>query len=368
MKAKILSPSSIDRYLNCPKSLKLYIDRVQQRPSSSGNVGTVFHLGMEAYVDYGYKMPFKEALHQILYEENKAYPPAIINEAVEIAEEWLKLYPMPPKEDIHATEISFGPPGTTLAGKKVKSEVSFESGLQLRGIIDLVWIDNGTIVVGDYKTQKSWLTPDELSTKIQAMAYALVVHQFNEAAPIRVEFYLVRYPENGPVVWVPQDEDFAEMEQILWNYQRIIRNDKLAEANPGMMCRWCSYNYMCQEYKDWAHVNGDPEMWETMDIDTLVDELEDWYSRHKASEDTYKDIKMRAKLVMERDNINKVGRWSLTRRMTTSYRDEVAGEVAGLGGRSKLTSDKKAELKPYEVITWGEPTLQCNWREKRVKK
>lgn len=364
MKADILSPSGLDTYITCPKSFEFKVNRVPQRPSTGGHVGTVFHLAMESLIDCGYALSYKDALRHILLEQDQVFHPSVIVEAIEIGEKFLKFNPLPRMEDIYATEATFGPPGATLAGKPVSAEIDFKTGLRMRGIIDIVWLDNGTIVVGDYKTQRAWVSPEQLAQKVQAMAYALVVHHINPKASVRVEFYMARYPEDGPVVWAPDPDSFDDIEKLLWSYQLKIRKDADPVATPTQFCRWCNWSYTCKPYKNWAKVaNGNSQLWEVQDLPTLVKELDTFYNISKATEKTTEMLRERVQNIMERENIDEYGRWNLTRTQRNEYLPEAEPIIASLGGRKNLSKEDKIRLKPYQHKVWTAPSLKCNWRK-----
>lgn len=357
--AEILSPSKIDMYLACPARYYHKVEAgTRELPSKAFLVGSCFHDAAEKMTKSKYTMDLKEAMIWCIANK-KAYSRAVQLEALRIGEKWLATGPLPPIHKVIAVEESFGPPGSTIRGKPVHTGITFDSGLKLRGIIDIVWEDaDNTIVVGDYKTQWSPITDEDLAAKTQAMAYALAMHKVTKGSRnIRVEFYMIRWPEGGPVVWAPLEEDYAEMEEYLRAVQLRIQKDTTHLALPSLDCRWCDFNYTCPEFLHWAGAKPpDKSIWHTMETDELAQEYDVWNARMLATKrvnDQLKDILVE---VMSRDNLRKIGNFQLDRKVKRQWDEEGEAMLKKYGG--ELPPFLAIEMSSHQRVTYGKPFLR----------
>jgi len=242
----------------------------------------------------------------------------------------------------------------------------------IHGIIDLLWVDNGTLVIGDYKTSRSYMTDADLSTKLQAQLYATAVHQIRPDLPLRVEFYMIRHPENGPVVWVPEEDSFERIEKQLYAYQTKINEDETFEAIPSEDCKWCEYNYCCKTFKNWImstpskeeSENGREEryrLWENMGVIELLGELDEWHGKFISAKNIVEDLKKFARESMERENQQKLGGWKITRTARSEYHPSVQALIAQYGGLNKIKYNHPElydELEQFKKTKWGKPHLR----------
>jgi len=336
-----------------------------QRPTTSWQVGSASHDFLERYVNSldtetgKYSMTVDEAIQFSLSLHH--YRPHVVREASELIKSWLNHpnNPLPSPSKIIATELSFGPKGDKIRGRSVHEHVHFESGLQIHGIIDILWEDdNGTIIVGDYKSQRSWITPQDLENKVQAMCYALAIHKMFPERPLRVEFYLLRYP-NNPIVWAPTEDSFTEMENILLGYQRRILSDTDYVATPGKGCKWCEYNYTCKAFQAWSTVEPENNpLWYNMPLEDLMPALDEWFDRYTSVKNVYDEIKSLAHEHMDRMNLKEEGNWKITRKSYHNYADEVQSIIWEHGGVKNLPPELKADLSPWKQTSFGRPFLK----------
>ncbi len=352
----------MDAYLGCPEKYRhRYEADTIPRPVFTANVGSAFHQAIEVYVKSKYTMTFSEAMYWSI-ANIETFPPSVIKEALEIGSKWLSEGPLPPVERIFGAEVSFAPPGKYLRGKKPHNEIKFDSGLAVHGYIDMIYEDGDTIVVVDYKTQRSWISPEQLSAKIQAMTYALVAHRITNR-PIRVEFHMIRYPEDGAVVWVPEPDKWSEIEEILSAYQTAIRLDEHPEARPDEDCRWCPYNYACKDYQTWAENAPVRKMWENMSLNERIEDLNEWHARFSVARDSTNKLKELVLNEMQIRNIDQIGRWRINRKAKSTWAPEAAAIIAQYGGLSHVPSRIQIELRKYKSTTYGKPYLFKVWKK-----
>jgi len=366
MKADTLSPSAIDTYLQCPEKFRHRYDAgTQARPSTSYMVGSLFHDAIESYIDSKYEWTFEQSINYVLEHVN-AYQPKVVKEALRIGNNFLAQQRLPPIDKVFGTEISFAPTGRKIRGNIAHSHVDFPSGLRLYGIIDMIYMDGDTVVVADWKTQKSWITPDDLAVKVQAMAYALVVHTITNR-PVRVEFILVRYPEEGPVVWIPEDDDFGRIEEMLLAYQRRIQADVTpVQAKPSDMCRFCEYNYTCTPYQNWAAKDPpNAALWETMTLGEKAEELDKWEDIFSASKGAREHLKGLMQREMEWQHIDAIGHWKIKRIGKTEYQPAAQLIIDQYGGMENVPAEYRAQLENFKRRKLSKPFLQRDWRTRK---
>lgn len=361
MKADILSPSAMKQYLTCP--LQYWHQReagTTARPSYNWRVGSCFHQAMEVYVKSKYQMTFEAAMDWSI-ANIEAFSPDVRAEALIIGKRWLnsKNNPLPHPRKVIATEETFGPPGTKLWGKPVHAGVSFPSGLSIRGIIDLVWQDGNTIVIGDYKTTWLRMDNDDLPHDVQAIAYAVATKALT-GRPVRVEFYMIRYPENGPVIWTPTEEEFESMENYLLAIQRKIRQDTEPDARPSLDCRYCAFNYACKSFETWASIKK-PKVWNLRELTEILNLYDEWYDRHMASKTVKDDLKDLALGIMSREHIDRItldsgAVFKIDRRATHTWAKEVQHIVNKYDGN--LPPQLALELSQHKRIRYGKPYLR----------
>lgn len=353
----------MDKYLSCPLRFKHYNKGTTARPSSSYKVGSCCHHALEVYVDSKGSMDIEEAMnYATTYVQ--AFKPNVVKEALKILKIWISHLNLPSPEKIIGTEIRFGPHNSNIRGLPVHEGVEFDSGLKIHGIIDILWNDNGTVVIGDYKSSRQYMTDQDLSTKLQAQLYATAIHQIRPDVPIRVEFYMLRYPENGPVIWVPEEGQFKEIEKQLHAYQKRISEDQTFEPQPSEECKWCEYNYCCTAFKLWtkpSDENGGYKLWEMMGVLELVDELDEWFGKYISTKRVVDDIKSLLQEHMERANIEKTANWKITRKSYPQYHEDVAPLIARYGGMTKIRKEYPelyTELQSFKSTKWGRPFLR----------
>jgi len=360
-----ISPTRLERFLQCPRSFKFYQDGITQRPSNNWKVGSCCHEALEVYVDSldrknnRFTMTIDEAMAYSI-EFVKPFKPGVVDHSMDILKKWLSFNPLPEPRKIIATEMRFGPKGTKLRGKELHEYIKFENDLAVHGIVDILWEDDdGTIVIGDYKTSRQWLTNDELGGKIQAQLYAAAINNIMPERKCRVEFYMIRYPQNGPVVWVPEPYEFENIERNLRAYQLAVEREQNFEAEPSDFCKWCSYNYTCHAFKTWSSVEPkNSKLWENMGLIELSTELDNYFAKYIATKKVVDNIKDLLQTHMDRDHLDQVGNWKVTRKSYKNYDDEVAPLIAEYGGINKCPPEMRLELEDFKKTSWGRPFLK----------
>lgn len=133
-------------------------------------------------------------------------------------------------------------------------------GQRLFGFIDRVdKIDDETIEIIDYKTNRMLFEREELEHDIQVSIYALVAERlWPWAKKVRFKFEMIRHG-------VAQ-EATRTRDDITATRRYLVDTAKLMEQTPrkwsgttSVLCGWCNHRTDCSEYQD-ALVNGAGEM------------------------------------------------------------------------------------------------------------
>ncbi len=358
MYAEILSPTKMDMYLTCPERYWHTVEAgTTEKHSFSAHVGSCFHEAMEVYVKARYKTDFSNCVDWVIANV-EPFSKSVRDEAIRIAERWIYHDDthLPRFEKISAVEESFGPPDSTIRGKPINAAIKFDSGLKVRGIIDIVWEDGDTIVVGDYKTQRYMIDSEDLAAKTQAQLYALAIHKLT-GRMIRVEFYMIRYPEGGPVVWAPKEEDYPDIESYLWAIQNRIRNDSTHVAQPSLECRWCPFNYTCKPFDMWhTAAPGNEPLPATLELEAIVAKYDEWNAKRITAAKMEDDFKHAALQVMSQEHIDRCGKFKVTRRAKRNYDQQ--GQIILAENDGKIPPHMAVTMSQHQFTTYGKPYLQ----------
>jgi CRISPR/Cas system-associated exonuclease Cas4 (RecB family) len=200
MERKMLSPTSINTYLRCPRKYYLkYIKGLKERPSIYLIRGKAVHDTIVQFhkIDSNNLSDFGKMKTDILSIFNRTWieqegeiqkfglPEGIINEFYQESEEmligWLKSHIKAAKE----------------GQSKPETEVKLFSNIYgVMGIIDAIHRNNGNVSLTDYKTsKKDALTPD---IKIQMAIYALLYHDNYGALPDKIIIHFLKHQTEVP--------------------------------------------------------------------------------------------------------------------------------------------------------------------------
>jgi len=164
----------------------------------------------------------------------------VLKEAKELIDKRLKNFGLGKK--ILTLEEKFGFRGT--------EDVTTDSGVKLMGAFDkLIEVDEDTLLIVDYKTSKTAMTPDQLKVDSQLSIYDLVAS--------------IRYPQYKRIILaldmlkhdVLYSYRTAEERQAFSDYLTIIYTQMLAlkeedaTARVNIFCGWCDYRDYCDKYE-----------------------------------------------------------------------------------------------------------------------
>ena len=213
----IFSHSALSLYRTCPRAFKYsYIDKVKVNRSPALKKGSNIHKILEKYPENVELNNFNES--------------SIVNEFF--------------NSDL-GNSIK-----NVLLNKKTKREFKF--GLTktfenanfynsfFHGIIDLIYVDNGTLNLCDYKTGKYHENQDFS----QLLSYAIFFKKFEGNIKIRY-IYVEHNKENALDV---SKSDIQNAETQIIKTSDIIMQDKTFERKCSSACNWCLYKDKCDEF------------------------------------------------------------------------------------------------------------------------
>jgi len=200
MERKILSPTSINTYLRCPRKYYLkYIKGLKEKPSIYLIRGKAVHDTIVQFhkIDSKDSSDFGKMRTDILSIFNRTWieqeegiqklglPEGIIKEFYQESEEmligWLKSHIKAARE----------------GHSKPETEVKLFSDIHgVMGIIDAIHRNNGKVSLTDYKTsKKDALTPD---IKVQMAIYSLLYHDNYGALPDKIIIHFLKHQTEVP--------------------------------------------------------------------------------------------------------------------------------------------------------------------------
>ncbi len=262
---KILSPSSINTYLSCPRNyFYSYIAKIKVKPNIHLIKGGVVHEALEYFFKY-HKKDMAEHMKECF---EKAWNNNEQNiKDLELAEDKLSIFRSDILFMLNEYLISFRRKVDALIQAE-KAENSAHAWFLLRpkfrelyvkdeklkccGFIDRVSEDfNGILTIGDYKTSSKYGIGLPEEYKRQLAIYSLLYQSQNQRTPDFAGVIFLRYGEEYLVEVTPSLLMYAR-NTILGVYNKTrstVLNDY--PKHEGSRCRWCSYTDICSGKEKW---------------------------------------------------------------------------------------------------------------------
>lgn len=202
--------SKLEVYQVCPQQFKFkFIDKIKEEQGPALVRGSIIHNALEHYLN-GWSSTLIEDINVKFWKKR-----------LDVL-----------KERQPFTEAAWG------VNKKWEPLPSwFHEDTWLRAKSDFYYIDNGTLVLGDFKTGKYRVPSDD-----QILLYAIVGHAMNpEVSKVRTSFWFVDQAE------APHEELYTAKQLIdmreKFNQAVIpLYKDKKFAPKPGSGCRYCSFS------------------------------------------------------------------------------------------------------------------------------
>jgi CRISPR/Cas system-associated exonuclease Cas4 (RecB family) len=243
MKKRILSPTSINTYLRCPRKFYLrYIKGLKEKPSIHLFRGKAVHKSIARFSQIEIRGPpdmgeMRTHLIGIFSNEWKQLEPEIktlglpqetlnrfFNESIEMLSGWLKR---------HKRDVLNG------VGKPETEVKLFSNTHSIMGIIDVIKNHNGSVCITDYKTSKNDKITQDI--KVQMAIYALL---YEENYPGKLDIVAIDFLKHQ------QEKRFRVTDQLIQfaiNLCEDIHRKTSSKDTNDYPCKcggWCEKDFI----------------------------------------------------------------------------------------------------------------------------
>jgi RecB family exonuclease len=270
-KNKYVSVSRLKRYENCQLSFKFrYIDKLEIEPGTGGDFGKLEHAALELIYKWVKRSEFSGIVPDaaIIKCYRQAYESEQFDHMTGEAEYRLGL------------ELIRG----YLADKEVNHEniIALEKeflikikGVKIKGFIDRIdRVDDDTICIVDYKTNRMLFSREELDNDLQMTVYGNVVRkEYPDIKNVQYQFDMLRY--GFPLITSRTAQELEDGAYYVKVLKKRIEKKKKFPAKLGVLCHWCDYKSICYAFQA-ALEDGasDFGMQVPMDLEKLAEERE----------------------------------------------------------------------------------------------
>ena len=239
-----LSFSRLDRYSRCPLSFKLsYIDKRQAEPGVPLRFGKLIHAVLEVLVREHMEGertgPLSEERAIVLYREGWAKEDLsgmeVFQEGLDILKAFVRDQGELDHKDVLAIE------------KEFRLQVGRFTAL---GFIDRVdWVDDETVEVIDYKTNRMLFSRDEVDSSLQMSLYHLAARQiWPWAKNVRLNFHMLRHG-----ICMRTERTPEQLQAAMAYVETMGEATESAPEFPARLntnCIWCDHKHQCPAYAD----------------------------------------------------------------------------------------------------------------------
>src|SRR3990167_6499254 len=251
MKVTHLSPSLIGIYLQCPEK---YYQRYQLKNTASdeydyadnAEIGTAVHKVLDEFNkenkgkfvrDIGPEnIDHRISRFRAIWKELGAHNP----ELAPSGEELIKAY--------FANYKKYLPENTQILDSELMFEIYLENGIPIKGIIDVIYKVDKTLLIVDYKTGQYAPSQDEIADDIQLSLYDLAMKaKYPKAESITLAIYNLRH---GLIKTSRTDSDRIRVSSFLESLYETIESDSTHTARLNNLCSWCDFKKDCKAYNE----------------------------------------------------------------------------------------------------------------------
>lgn len=238
-----LSPSSLDRFLLCPKQFLLAdIERAPRERETSPVLtqANAVHHALERF----FGLPPEERQSGNLERALRAVWPQHRRSDTFVSAEEEREYGQAALAMLALFSQRFDLLTQPLAREQwITLRVG---GVEVVGKLDRIDPGrSGGIEVVDYKTGRRQLDSTDLASEPAVQVYVLGAERACQRPVERVRFIYVAL--GTEVVWEPEREDVENLGQRLVRTIKAIREEESFSASPGPHCRWCPFSAVCPE-------------------------------------------------------------------------------------------------------------------------
>ena len=244
---KYMSPSSISTFQQCPLKFKFYkLDRLPTESTEAQHLGSFVHEVLEDL----FKCPREERteatarkLARELWSTKWSAEFHALKEKCDENEfrwkAWLCIENYFGMED---------PTSFDAEGIEAKMDGDID-GVPVFGIIDRYTIENGKLVISDYKTGKKPRKQYEWEKKMQIAIYSILL---KAQTGLDVERAELLYVKSGKFARYDVDEELENAVRVevrkTWDEVKTMCNSGEFETRTGPLCNWCDYQSICPEF------------------------------------------------------------------------------------------------------------------------
>ncbi len=264
-----LSYSRLSRFESCPLSYRLhYLDKLQAEPGMALRFGKMIHAVLERLlrevIDEERTGPLAEARALELLQEAWAAEGLsgldLFEQATSILKAFVRDQGVVDHRDVLAVEKEFRLP----VGE-----------FTVLGFIDRVdRVDDETIRIIDYKTNRQLFTRDEVDASLQMSLYQLAAQRFWPwVKRVELSFWMVRHSVHQETSRTPE-----QLEAALAYVQTLGRQTETATQFPPRLnpnCVYCDHRQQCPAYAEALGGRRDVVCTDTADLEAVAREREE---------------------------------------------------------------------------------------------
>lgn len=273
MAGRMQSPSSINCYKQCPRKYYYrYIKKLPSKPRIELIRGKIVHSVLEHFFEEHpartkeWRTSLHYHAHRLLerfwlqaepeMEKLDQTPEELVmvkEETSRMLINWVNHFCLQLKE-VMDTGLGYEEAFRVLT--PMREEEYRDEELNVRGFIDAVHGNNGTVTVLDYKTSKRPEITEEY--RLQLGIYALLYSRKHNKSPDKAGIHFLRHD----LQLIPVTDDLLldaqfEIEQV----HNLTQTDKMKdyEKSPGPLCNYCDYYNECFGQKTLVQLTTTPQ-------------------------------------------------------------------------------------------------------------
>jgi putative RecB family exonuclease len=244
-----LSPSRVEAFLSCPMAFRFSaVERIPEVPSPHAVKGTLVHRALE--------LLFARPAAQRTHDAGRADLQRAVAELL-AGPEWPLLGLTGAAEATFLAEAAAmvdryfameDPRAVHTIGVELRLEAP-ANGVTLHGVIDRLDLEDGELVVTDYKTGRPPSEAYERQKLNGVHFYAFLCQQLFGKRPARVQLYFLSTGEILSTVPTEQSASFLpkRARAVFDAVERACANESF-QARPGPLCKSCSYQAWCPAF------------------------------------------------------------------------------------------------------------------------
>jgi putative RecB family exonuclease len=131
--------------------------------------------------------------------------------------------------------------------QKVNGDID---GVPIFGIIDRWTLEDGKMVISDYKTGKKPKPRYEWEKQMQIMIYSILLEQMTEYEVKEAELIYLKFPSKA--VYKPTEKVISNVKaNIVQTWDELVTSCSTGvfETRTGPLCNWCSFKGMCPAWR-----------------------------------------------------------------------------------------------------------------------